>query len=319
MYRKIFNEEFNFGFGYPRSDTCEKCDQLKIAIDSAQSADEQHQLQSELAEHHEKASQGYHSLRSDSAHAKGDPKSLVIAFDLEQNLPVPTLTHSSMFYLRQLWVYNFGIHLCSDESAFMCVWNECIAGRGSSEIVSCLLEYFTNNKPHVKRLTCYSDSCFGRNKNTQMICFWEWLIWQHRFTRIDHKYLVRGHTYLPCDRDFALVEKKKPSVVVHLPDDWEKIIKQARPVKPFSIQKMSKDNIFDNSVIANKFTMRKRCLSGKPVLISTASWFNYGEGEDGDEVIAHPGEYLDEDIFLYSRSMAKSLYFQRSFKVASSY
>lgn len=48
---KIFNEEFNFGFGYPHNDTC---DQLKVAIDSAQSADEQCQLQTELAKHHKK-------------------------------------------------------------------------------------------------------------------------------------------------------------------------------------------------------------------------------------------------------------------------
>ena len=32
LYRKIFNEEFNLGFGYPRSDTCEKCDLLKVLI-----------------------------------------------------------------------------------------------------------------------------------------------------------------------------------------------------------------------------------------------------------------------------------------------
>ena len=151
-----------------------------------------------------------------------------------------------------------------------------------SEIVSRLLEYLTNNKLHVKRLTCYSDSCFGQNKNTQMISFWEWLIWQHQFTHIAHKYLVRWHTYLPCDRDFALVEKKKESAVVHLPDDWKNIIKEANLAKTFNIQKMSEDNIFDISVIANKFTMRK-CLSVKPVLISTASWFNFG-GEDGNEV-----------------------------------
>ena len=60
---------------------------------------------------------------------------------------------------------------------------------------------------------------------------------------------------------------------------------------------MSKDNIFDISVIANKFNMRKKCLSGKPVLISTASWFNFGEGEDGDEVVAHPGEYWMKSSF----------------------
>ena len=33
---------------------------------------------------------------------KSDTDLLVITFDLQQTLPVPTL----MFYLRQLWVYN---------------------------------------------------------------------------------------------------------------------------------------------------------------------------------------------------------------------
>ena len=37
LYRKIFNEEYNISFGYPRSDTCEKCDLLKVAIDNEQS------------------------------------------------------------------------------------------------------------------------------------------------------------------------------------------------------------------------------------------------------------------------------------------
>ena len=115
----------------------------------------------------------------------------------------------------------------------MCVWNETIAGRGSSEIALCLLEYLSSSNPTMKRLICYSDSYFGQNKNTQMICFWESLIWCKRFTRIDHKFLVRGHTYLPCDRDFALIEKRKPSAIVNLPGDWEDCIKEARPSKPF--------------------------------------------------------------------------------------
>ena len=151
LYRKIFTEEFNIGFGYPRSDTCEKCDLLKLSLSIPQSDSDREQLQTE---HHEKASQGYQSLRTDSARAKKDPETLTIAFDLEQNLPVPTLTHSSMFYLRQLWVYNFGIRVCSDQSAFMCIWNETIAGRGSNEIVSCLLDYRSSNNPSVKKLTC---------------------------------------------------------------------------------------------------------------------------------------------------------------------
>ena len=98
LYRKIFTEEFNLGFGFPRSDTCEKCDLLKLSISTASLEDEREHLQAELAEHHEKASQGYQSLRTDTKLAKANPETLVISFDLEQNLPVPTLTHSSMFY-----------------------------------------------------------------------------------------------------------------------------------------------------------------------------------------------------------------------------
>ena len=60
---------------------------------------------------------------------------VVFTFDLQQNLPVPTLTHGAMFYLSQLWVYNFGIHNCTDGAAIMYVWNECIAGKGSNEII----------------------------------------------------------------------------------------------------------------------------------------------------------------------------------------
>ena len=85
--------------------------------------------------------------------------------------------------------------------------------------------------------------------------------------------------------------------MVHLPIDWEKVIKEARPTKPFSIKRMCGDNFFDLKVITKKFTMRKKCLSHKPVLISTATWFNFGEGEDGGKVIAHPGQYWMKTSF----------------------
>lgn len=93
LYRKIFNEEYNIGFGFPRSDTCEKCDFLKVASDNAKTEEERATLQAELAEHHEQAAQGYQSLRSDTSRGKADPTLAVITFDLQQNLPVPTLTH----------------------------------------------------------------------------------------------------------------------------------------------------------------------------------------------------------------------------------
>ena len=109
-YRKIFNEEFNLSFGYPRSDTCETCDLLHVTIQASKSEEERAELQVELAAHQEKASQGYRLLRTDAEATKTTGDHTLLIFDLMQNLPVPTLTHGSMFYSRQLWVYNFGIH-----------------------------------------------------------------------------------------------------------------------------------------------------------------------------------------------------------------
>ena len=126
LYCKIFNEEFNLSFGYPRSDTCQICDELRIAVASASAEAQDNELNSQLVEHQLKASQAYQLLQSDTKLSENDPELHVITFDLQQNLPVPTLTHSS---LHQLWVYNqFGNHVCNCGSAVMCMWNECVAG-----------------------------------------------------------------------------------------------------------------------------------------------------------------------------------------------
>ena len=82
-----------------------------------------------------------------------------------QNLPIPTLTHSSMFYSRQLWVYNFGIHNATSHSASTYMWDETVASRGADEICSCLQTYIDTLPTNIQQLTCYSDSCFGQNKN----------------------------------------------------------------------------------------------------------------------------------------------------------
>jgi len=33
-----------------------------------------------------------------------------IAFDMEKTLPLPKLAVADAFYLRQLWLYNVGVH-----------------------------------------------------------------------------------------------------------------------------------------------------------------------------------------------------------------
>ena len=80
-----FNEEYNIGFGYPRSDTC---DLLILAGDNAKTEERRSEVQTELL---------LRAMLADSHRSKTDPSTTVITFDLQQNLPVPTLTHG--FYL----------------------------------------------------------------------------------------------------------------------------------------------------------------------------------------------------------------------------
>lgn len=290
LYRKIFNEEFNLSFGYPRSDTCETCDLLNVAIRASVSDEEREEKKKELAVHQEQASKGYQLLRSDAESTKTDQSHSLITFDLMQNLPVPTLTHGSMFYSRQLWVYNFGIHNATNGAAAMYMWNEAIAGRGADEICSCIKSYLGSLDSDIRRITFYSDSCFGQNKNFQMICFWNTQVLD-RFQQIDHKFLVRGHTYLPNDRDFAHIEKRKESARVHVPTDWEKIVREARPRHPFDVVSVTSSEFFDFSPVTKQFTHRKKDTDKKPVLISKAMWMNFGQGRDtSGKVKNHPNE-----------------------------
>lgn len=51
---------------------------------------------------------------------------------------------------------------------------------------------------------------------------------------IDHKFLVSGHSYLPCDQDFGVIEKQKKCFPnIFIPKDWNNVIMAARKKKPF--------------------------------------------------------------------------------------
>lgn len=159
----------------------------------------------------------------------------------------------------------------------MCIWNETIAGRGANEIISCLLQFLRQLRSKATKSVCYSDSCFGQNKNFSMICFRNTLILEKMFDQIDHKFLVHGHTFLPNDRDFSHIEKKKASAIVYVPNQWEDIIASCWQSNPFQIQHMTSDHFFDFGDLEKKFTRCIKDTSKKDVLISKVTWMNFGQ------------------------------------------
>ena len=62
-------------------------------------------------------------------------------FDMEAILQCPK-GNKPQFYTRKLNCYNFTIYDFSDGSVCCRTWHEGSAGKGPSEVCTCLLEYF---------------------------------------------------------------------------------------------------------------------------------------------------------------------------------
>lgn len=97
--------------------------------------------QSELDLHQRKVESVHNAKKLDIEYGRQNPEKVrIICFDLQKTLPTPLLTTNKVYYLRQLWTYNFCVHDLISGKSFMYVWNETIAQRGSQEIVLCLIE-----------------------------------------------------------------------------------------------------------------------------------------------------------------------------------
>ena len=207
-YRQYFNHNFNISFGYPRTDTCSTCDQFEIQLRIEDDATKALIVQQKDI-HLRKAEWFYNSLRSDTRLAKDSDHVACITFDFEQNFPLPSIPVGEVFYMHQLWLYVFGIHNCGSNDVHMYCWPETVAGRGSDEVVSCLLHYLNTLPENITTLNLYSDGCGGQNKNSNVMRFLFSLVQPGRFHEIQHHFPVRGHSFLPNDRDFGCTEARK--------------------------------------------------------------------------------------------------------------
>lgn len=252
LYRQIF-KECNLRFGFPRSDTCKECDKLYNKIIAADTEEESRKLKIESELHHRRAELAYKTMSEDSEQAKCDENYVVLAVDLQQVLFCPTLHHSNIFYQRQLSNYNFAVHNMGKNYVTMFLWNESVAKRGSAEIASCIFKYVLINFAPIqnqdRKLIIWSDRCVGQNNNWRMLSILHYVMQLGYFTSVEQKFLCSGHSFLPCDRDFALIEKRKKVCKVFVPSQWKYVIADARLEKPFEVVEMQRNDFKDFSCL----------------------------------------------------------------------
>lgn len=239
FFRRIFRTKFNIGFGSPRTDACSTCISLHERIRHEKQVDLKQNLIAQKRLHKLKAKAFYNLLKE-----KRDDL-LIVSFDCQKNQVLPKVPDQSAYYSRQLYKYNLTIVVGDSNSSltkdnvFIYHWDETQFGKGPNEIISAvhnfLSEYHIPDK--IKVLRIISDGCGAQNKNYYMMgMISHWLMnTTANIESIEYVFPIVGHSFLPSDRVFALIEKviKKNDVIIK-PDDYTEIFAEFGRVIPLA-------------------------------------------------------------------------------------
>ncbi|KAK7603319.1 hypothetical protein V9T40_003318 [Parthenolecanium corni] len=250
-YRRTFKQYFwNLSFHRPRTDTCMTCDKFQIA-----KRGEPHNLK-HITGHETHLRQADTARKTMFQHMTAtrepDSQTFVAAMDLEKVLFVPTLTHSQMYYSRQLSVFNLCLHAGDTRQGHMFVWHEGTAGRGGNEIGSCLFKFLLSRVIAKRHVEVWCDNCCGQNKNQMLLLVLMYMIATKRYDSIELHFLVSGHSYMPCDQDFAIIEKRKKFVQAMVPSEIKDVIATAKLEQPFAVTDMAPEDFYDFRKVAHK-------------------------------------------------------------------
>lgn len=146
------------------------------------------------------------------------------------------------------------------------VWNQTEGKRGSQEISACLLKHLKTLPSSVRHVVIYSDTCTGQNRNIKVALSLLKLVAQHpTIDRIEQKFLVSGHSFLPNDSDFGSVELAAKKKIIFVPEDWYKIMKECRRNKSFSVVHMKRDEFLSTVPLEQGVVKRKTDTNGRNI------------------------------------------------------
>ncbi|CAG5015489.1 unnamed protein product [Parnassius apollo] len=170
---------------------------------------------------------------------------LSICFDIQKNLPLPVTNVTDEYYLRQLWLHNFGIHNLKENSATTYLFTENYAHKGPNEVITALDDYFLHHKiPDQTHLEIFCYNCFSQNKNRFIFTYFYQLCAKGLFETISVNYPIRGHSMMPIDRDFALIKRQKlKHKKIYEPDSYVNFVLNSRNAKKFEVVFLEKNLI----------------------------------------------------------------------------
>lgn len=247
-YLKFFHENFDLHFGRPQVDTCNKCEEFTLKIKSTSLGDASKRVAvAEKMVHERRAKKFYNALRSAADECKQREDLGALAFDYMQNLQLPVIPVQDLFYLTQLTVSVFCVHDLTTDKAYYYVYTETTAAKSPNEVCSFLLDFIKNYVPKtVTELRLFADNCPGQNKNHCVARLCMALVDSGHFNTVQQFFPIRGHSFLPCDRDFGIIKRtlKRHDRIYDLHKYTELIISSSLQRK-FTVNEIQTDQILD--------------------------------------------------------------------------
>ncbi|CAH1099712.1 unnamed protein product [Psylliodes chrysocephalus] len=240
-YRNIFNTQFNISFGYPRSDTCSTCDRFTAEVNrlraenTPEAAVTIRKLEIENELHKRRADAFYDKKRTARRRDRTSNDFIAVAMDYQKNVYLPNIPTNDVYYLRQLSMYSFNIHVLGTAQSLFYTYPENLAKKGFDEVCSFLFDFLMNYVGNnIKHLHLFCDSAGGQNKNYSVFRFMHYIV--HSIQRLDSiriTFPIRGHSYLECDKNMGLVNFKTR---MELPKDYYDLLERSRTKPtPFSV------------------------------------------------------------------------------------
>lgn len=253
FFRIYYNEHIGYSFGRPQVDVCMRCEEFSTKIKNPVLNDNAKRVAiADLAVHKRKAKKFYSKMKEmkeklSDKESEFKKETLAICFDYMSNLPLPNIPVQEVYYLRQLWVYTFGIHELNTNKSTMYVYHEGVARKSPNEVCSWLWHYLEQQKEKgFKELVIFSDGAAGQNKNNCLIRFLMNLTEREVFEKITYYFPVRGHSFLPCDQDFGQIKRlvRKCDRIYNVEQYCELILKASKCNK-FTVVRPTTDMVIN--------------------------------------------------------------------------
>lgn len=247
-FRMIFSTRFNLSFSAPLVDVCSTCLSLSERQQEAKLQNNEkaiEELDTKKKLHLMQANSFFNHLREQKEEL------LTISFDMQKNLPLPKVPDQTAYYSRQLYCYNLAIVTgpssapLNKKTVSIFTWGEHEMQKSSNQIASAVFHELgekcrTGELANVKIIRLVADGCAGQNKNINlltMVAYWMLNCAPQNIESIELVFPITGHSFLPADRVFGLLEKefKKINTITEMSEYHEIFAKFA------TVKKLGKD------------------------------------------------------------------------------